>query len=237
MKNQVSHEGHRQRLKNRFLSSSLEDFEPHNILELLLFYSIPRQDTNEIAHDLINNFGSLRGVFDADFDELIKIKGIKENSATLIKLIPQVAKAYLVDGITNNMVYDHADKIGEYLVNLFIGEKNEVVYVLLFDNSFHLLDTVRLCEGSVNSAMITPRKILDEVYRMKSSMFVIAHNHPNGLPIPSVEDIETTLMLSSAFDWFNVALLEHFVIAGDKYSAIIHDTGHGKRMNSPSLKY
>ena len=237
MKNQVSHEGHRQRLKNRFLSSSLDNFEPHNILELLLFYSIPRQDTNEIAHDLLNHFGSLKGVFDADFSELIKIKGIKENSATLIKLIPQISRAYLLDKVSDDNLYDRADKIGEYLTSLYVGETVETVYILLLDNSYHLLNTVKLIEGNVNSAVITPKKIFDEICKVNATMFVLAHNHPNGLPLPSKEDLDTTEMLASAFDLFEVPLLEHFVIAGDKYCAIVHETGYGKNMNTPILKF
>lgn len=112
MKKELPHEGHRERLKNRFLTSSLDNFEPHNILELLLFYSIPRQDTNEIAHALLDRFGSLKGVFDADFSELIKIKGIKENSATLIKLIPQISRAYMFEEINKEKIFDHIDKVG-----------------------------------------------------------------------------------------------------------------------------
>ena len=154
----MTHDGHRERLKKRFLSSP-DSFEDHELLELILFYSIPRKDTNEIAHDLLNHFGSLKGVFDADFSELIKIKGIKENSATLIKLIPQISRAYLLDKVSDDNLYDRADKIGEYLTSLYVGETVETVYILLLDNSYHLLNTVKLIEGNVNSAVITPKKI------------------------------------------------------------------------------
>ena len=85
------HSQHRKRMKERFLLEGLEHFEPHNILELLLFYSVPQKDTNETAHLLIERFGSLRGVLDAPFEELCRVPGIKEHSATLIKLIPALA--------------------------------------------------------------------------------------------------------------------------------------------------
>ena len=109
----VSHEGHRQRLKNRFLTEGLDSFETHNILELLLFYSIPQRDTNGIAHKLLDTFGSLKGVFEADFEELIKIDGIKENTATLLKLIPEVARAYFHEEMDEQKIFDTAEKIGK----------------------------------------------------------------------------------------------------------------------------
>ena len=228
MKKELPHEGHRQRLKNRFLASSLDSFEPHN--------SVPRQDTNELAHSLIDRFGSLKGVFDADFKELIKVKGIKENSATLIKLIPQIARTYMLNEDLSGKVLDTVDAVGEYLVNLYIGATKEIIYILLFDANFKLLNTVKLIEGNINSSIIDPRKIFEEVARVNASMFVLAHNHPNGFAVPSMEDIETTTMLSSAFDMFSVDLLEHFVVAGDKFFPIIRETRSALNANSPKLK-
>ena len=96
------HEGHRDRLRQRFLQEGLENFQDHNVLELLLFYSIPRKDTNEEAHNLINRFGSLSGVFDASFEELCEVKGIGENSAALIKIMPELFKKYEVDIVRND---------------------------------------------------------------------------------------------------------------------------------------
>ena len=236
MKKELPHEGHRQRLKNRFLASSLDSFEPHNILELLLFYSVPRQDTNELAHELIDRFGSLRGVFDADFKELVKVKGIKENSATLIKLIPQIARTYMLDEDLSGRVLDTVDAVGEYLVKLYIGATKEIIYILLFDPNFKLLNTVKLGEGSINSSIVDPRKIFEEVAKVNASMFVLAHNHPNGYAVPSMEDIETTTILASAFDMFSVDVLEHFVVAGDKFFPIIRETRTALTANTPKLK-
>ena len=107
--NKSIHDGHRQRLKNKFLENGFLGFEPHNILELLLFYSIPRRDTNEIAHKLLNHFGSLKAVFNASFDELIQVDGIKENSATLIKMVPMIAREYVSNDLTENAVFDTAN--------------------------------------------------------------------------------------------------------------------------------
>lgn len=108
------HVGHRERLKNRFLNEGLDDFEKHNILELLLFYAIPRVDTNEIAHDLIREFGSLSEVMNANFDDLVKVDRITPNAAVLLKLIPSLARAYLTDKSPAGEVFDSAEKAASF---------------------------------------------------------------------------------------------------------------------------
>ena len=149
--NKNPHEGHRQRLKNRFNETGLDSFEDHNILELLLFYSIPRKDTNEIAHNLLEHFGTLRGVFDAEFEELLNVNGIKENSATLIKMIPAIAREYLASKHGKNKKFDTAEKLGDFLVDKYFGETREIVYAVFLNNSFEVLATVNIHEGTVNS--------------------------------------------------------------------------------------
>lgn len=223
------HEGHRSRLKSRFLEQGIDSFEAHNILELLLFYSIPRKDTNEIAHDLLENFGTLKGVFDADFNDLIKIEGIKENSATLIKLIPAIARAYATDKYSSNYIFDTAEKVGEFFLDKYIGEKNEIIYLLLLNNKYEMLDVVKLHEGSVNSAQISPRKVVDLVVKYNASMIILAHNHPDGNAYPSMEDIETTADLLATFNMVDVRLLEHYVVSNNDYYTIIHSTDNLKR--------
>lgn len=224
MKDTVSHEGHRQRLKNRFLNDGLSGFEKHNILELLLFYSIPQKDTNDIAHELLKTFGSLKGVFEADFNELIKVKGVKENTATLLKLIPEVARQYMLEEVDSEKVFDTVEKIGKYFIRKYIGEINEVVYMMLLDNGYKVINVVRLHEGSVNSSSISLRQIMTEVLKSNASMVVIAHNHPNGAPVPSMEDMNTTYSLKSTLSSYDVKLIEHILVAGNEYFPIMNET-------------
>ena len=226
--NKSIHDGHRQRLRNKFLKSGFDSFEPHNILELLLFYSIPRKDTNEIAHRLLNHFGSIRNVFNADFEELIKVDGIKENSATLIKMVPKIAQEYMNDSVRVGYTMDTAAKIGEYFVNKYVGEKREIVYIMLLNNRYELLAVEKIHEGSVNSAQISTREILKFVIKYNAATFVLAHNHPEGTVCPSMDDINTTAHIMSTFLNFEMDILEHFVVAGDQYCPIIY--------NTPSLK-
>lgn len=216
------HEGHRQRLKNKFIEHGFQGFEQHNILELLLFYSIPRKDTNEIAHDLLNTFGSLEGVFNAKFEELIKVEGIKENSATLIKMIPSIAREYLTDSYRDQVVFDDAETIANFLINKYVGETNEIVYAMFLNNKYELLGVEKMHEGSVNSSFISIRKLIDSVLKYNSSLVIIAHNHPDGTICPSMDDIETTTRLIDALNMIDAKLLEHFVIAGDQYCPILN---------------
>ena len=119
------HKGHRDRLKKRFLQSGIDDFEDHNKLELLLFYAIPQKDTNPIAHELLDTFGSLSNVLDAPFEELIKVKGISESSAVLLKLIPPLSRSYLNDKYKNGFVINSTEQAGEFLMPKFIGLTTE----------------------------------------------------------------------------------------------------------------
>lgn len=226
--NKSIHDGHRQRLKNKFIENGFVGFEPHNILELLLFYSIPRKDTNEIAHNLLNHFGSLKKVFSADFEELIKVEGIKESSATLIKMIPKIAQEYVALDLESVPVFDTANKIGQYFVNKYMDEKNEIVYAMLLNNKFELLSVDKIHEGSVNSAMVSMRKVLESVVRHNASMLILAHNHPNGSVCPSIEDIDTTSDLMTLFHAFGINLIEHFVVSGTEFCPIVHNTARIK---------
>lgn len=213
MKNEKNlHEGHRLRLKSRFLENGVSGFEPHNILELLLFYSIPRKDTNDIAHQLIKEFGSLSGVFDADVSELTKIDYITENSATLIKLIPAIAREYLIDKLMSTKKFSSLEHLKEYLISLFYGAQNECVYVLYLTNAYELISSEKIHEGSVNSSHLSTRRLIESVIKNNASMIILAHNHPKGSTLPSMEDVETTSRIQATLNMINVGLIEHFIV-------------------------
>ena len=182
------HKEHRIRVKNRFLAEGFDHFEPHNILEMLLFYAIPQKDTNELAHSLINRFGSLEKVFDASFEELMTVPGIKEHSATLIKMIPSLARVYYVEKNKAGESLADLDAWGQYFVNRYIGIEVETVFLLLLDNKFNIIECAKIHEGCVNSSAISIRKMAEIIFSKNASMVVLAHNHPSGLPIPSSDD-------------------------------------------------
>lgn len=215
------HEHHRERLKARFLRNGIDDFEPHNILELLLFYSVPRRDTNPIAHRLIDRFGSISAVFDADFNELVKVEGVGEHSASLIKLVPQLARRYMTELTSEKSQLDTVQKIGEYFVSKYIGETSETVYMLMLSSSYNVLGCELLHKGSVNSSYITMRAVIEHALAYNASMIVLAHNHPGGVTVPSSDDIRTTVIMSEALSVVDVRLIEHFIVAGGRYTPMM----------------
>ena len=215
------HKEHRIRVKNRFLAEGFDHFEPHNILEMLLFYAIPQKDTNELAHSLINRFGSLEKVFDASFEELLTVPGIKEHSATLIKMIPSLARVYYVEKNKAGESLADFDAWGQYFVNRYIGIEVETVFLLLLDNKFNIIECAKIHEGCVNSSAISIRKMAEIIFSKNASMVVLAHNHPSGLPIPSSDDLSTTQEILRAFRSLEIRLLAHIIVAGDQYVDIL----------------
>ena len=216
------HKDHRSRMKARFLRDGLEGFAPHEVLELLLFYAIPQKDTNPIAHRLLDRFGSLAGVFSAKEHELCEVEGIGEHAATLLRILMPAASYALADRTRRNTkIYRHLSAVGEYFVHRFMGAAEEAVYLMLLDNRYALIDCVKIHEGSVNSVAVTPRKLVERAYLSHAAMAVVAHNHPFGLAVPSSDDIDTTLTLKKAFDTMGITLLEHILVAGDRYAPLL----------------
>lgn len=215
------HKDHRKHTKDRFLSEGLDSFEPHNVLELLLFYSIPQKDTNETAHMLINRFGSLSAVFDAPYDDLLTVPGISEHSATLIKLIPAISRRYAMEKNSKVTKLSSIEDIGKYLVARYLGVTEETVLLLLLDNKFGLIDCVKVHEGSVNSSAITMRKLIETALFKRASMVVLAHNHPSGVAFPSSDDLFTTQQVKRAFDLVEIGMLAHIIVAGDTFTNIL----------------
>ena len=133
------HEGHRKRLRETFLKNGLDNFQSHNVLEMLLFYTIPRSDTNETAHRLMDRFGSLSAVLEAPVDELMKVKGVGERTAAFLHLIPEITRVYLKDKQENIKVLDTPEKVAAYLLPYFVGKTKENIVLLCLDNKLSLI--------------------------------------------------------------------------------------------------
>lgn len=210
------HAGHRKRLRERFIKNGLDNFEKHNVLELLLFNSVPRQDTNELAHRLMEEFGSLSGVFDAPVEELMKLDGIGENSAVLIKLIPAISKVYLDDKNTIGTLVRSTDESINFLLPKFIGETTELIYLLCLDNKSKVLGCPLMCRGDISSVNFTPRSVVEAAIKLGATSVILAHNHPRGLALPSKDDINTTNQLINTLTSVNIRFLDHIIVAGDE---------------------
>ena len=210
------HDGHRQRLIQRFLEEDLDNFEPHNVLELLLFYAIPRKDTNELAHVLIDTFGSLTGVFDAPYEELIKVAGIGPNTAALLKLVPSLTRTYYSSD-ARSVILDTSEKSGEYFLPYYIGQTEEVVRLACLDAGGKVISNQILHRGSANAAEVNLRKIVNIALRNNAMGVILAHNHPGGLPLPSEEDVATTKSIREALMPMGILLMDHIIVAGQDY--------------------
>ena len=219
------HKGHRDRLKKRFLEEGLDNFTDIQVLELLLFYVIPRRDTNPIAHALLNRFGSLTQVLEADVEELKKVEGIGQEAAIFLSLIPASGRYYMVDKAMQCKVLRTIDQCGEYLLPYFFGRKVETVFLLCLDAKCKVLCCKIVGEGSVNSAGISIRKIVETALGSNATSVVLAHNHPSGIAVPSVEDVQTTHRIAAALRAVEVHLADHIVVADDDYVSMVM-SGH-----------
>ena len=215
------HDGHRQRLKERFLRGGLDNFTDVQVLELALFYCIPRKDTNPIAHALLAHFGSLSQVLEASVEELQKVPGIGENTAIYLTMLTQVGRYYLVDRSQREVILPTIDKCGAYLVPHFFGRSVETVFLLCLDAKCKVLCCREIGQGSVNSAGISIRKIVEVALGANATTVVLAHNHPRGLALPSAEDIQTTRRVAAALRAVEVHLADHIVVADGDYVSMV----------------
>ena len=211
------HSGHRQRLKDRFPKEGLDSFEDLYVLELLLYYCIPQKDTNPIAHALLNHFGSLTAVFEATPEELTKVEGIGKNAATFLSLIHQVGRYYQIKRAEPGQILRTIEQCGRYLVPYFYGRENETVFLLCLDAKCKVLGCKMVGEGSVNSANIPIRRVVEIALNTNATTVVLAHNHPSGLALPSGDDIQTTLRLAKAMDAVEITLADHIVVADNDF--------------------
>lgn len=208
------HDGHREKMRRRFLTSGLESFADHEALELLLYYAIPRRDTNPIAHGLMERYGSLSAVMAAPVEDLQKVEGVGENAAVLLKLVPRLChKARLADAHSQELILNTASRAGAYLMEHFAGERNEVVYQLCLDRKGKLLTCKRLGEGGISSAPLDVRKLVENAILNNASAVILAHNHPSGVAAPSPEDFAATEQARMALDTIHVPLADHIVVA------------------------
>ncbi len=215
------HREHRQRTKQRFKEFGLDSFQDHEALELLLFYALPYKNTNGIAHELLNKFGSFSRVFGASRDDLMSISGIGDHAAILFELMPQIFRRYSVDLLSEQTRYDDRELLSEYVINHFIGQTKEHVQLFLFDAAMHRIDSIMLCEGGLNAVSVNSEAVAEHVFANRAASFVIAHNHPSGDTEPTFDDLCITRSVWHALAALNREMVEHYIISGGKCTPIL----------------
>jgi len=215
------HKGHRDRLKQRFLEEGLDNFTDIQVLELLLFYAIPVKDTNPIAHALLDRFGSLSQVLEADVEELKRVPGIKDHAATLLALVIDLCRYYQVNCAQKTEILATLDACANYLVPRFFGRTRETVFLLCLDAKCKVLCCKELGEGSVNTASISVRKVVETALSANATTVVLAHNHPSGIAVPSNEDVQTTGRIAAALQAVEIYLADHIVVADGDYVSMV----------------
>jgi len=213
----VLHEGHRQRVKNRFMAEGLDAFEEHQVLEMLLFFAIPMKDTNELAHRMLKEFGSLAGLFEADTREICRSCGVSENTAILVSMMPSLSRRYFKGKWGDKPVLNSSSKAGEYALGLFAGRTYEAFYVLCLDAQNRVNNAALVHEGTINEAPVYPRLIVETALRHQANSVILAHNHPGGSMQPSGADIEVTKKILIAIEAISIKVVDHIIVAGDKY--------------------
>ena len=209
------HAGHRQRAKEEFLTRGLAGLADHKVLELLLFYAIPQGDVNPLAHRLVEHFGSLSGVLNAPYEELVKVKGVGANTATLIRLLPAMAARYLEQSGELGDELSTSWHFQQLLMPLFLGARNEMAYLVCMDGKNKLLTYRMLGEGITDSVLITARKVLEVALACNASRVVLAHNHVSGIALYSAADVAATREVAKLLRQVDIELLDHYIIAND----------------------
>ena len=213
------HAGHRERMKAEFLARGLEGWPDHRVLELLLFYTIPQGDVNDLAHELVERFGSLAGVLDASVDELKKVKGVGDHTAVFLRMLPAVLGRYQGARTRLSAIINRPEEAYAWLEPYFFGARNEMVYVLCLDGKRQVLGVRKVAEGSIEMAEVNTRRIAEEAIGLRAAKIYVAHNHVSNLAIPSQADWLTTDVLRAALRPIGIELIDHLVfVDGDMVS-------------------
>lgn len=219
------HSGHRQRMKERILTGGLDGLADHEVLEVLLYFTVPRSDTNELAHRLIRHFGSLSQVLGADFEELKQVAGVGSNTAFMLTMLPGLLGRVERDRNRERPIFGATQAFGEYVCGLFVGETTETAFLLCLNANLQLINAVRLARGDVGSVRISVPQVVQTALRHKARVVVLAHNHPGGRLKASSDDLELTGRCQKALAQVNVKLMDHLIVGGDKYLSFL-DRGY-----------
>ena len=228
--NEKDSQGHRERIKEKFLKNGIDGFAEYEILELLLTYCIPRKDTKPIAKELLNKFKSLDNVFKADFDKLSAVDGLGKNSIAFLKLIGDLPSIIYKDELKNKKLVDketlkisNKDILLKYLRNKIGYEEIEKFYVLYLSSSNEVIEFEENSVGTLDRSSVYPREIYKKIINLNAKSVILAHNHPSDNITPSKCDIELTNEIAKGLKNFGALLIEHIIITRDSYFSFLEE--------------
>lgn len=219
-----THDGHRSRLRAQFRESGMDSLSSVQVLEMLLFHSVPRVDTNPLAHRLLDRFGRLPEVLDANFEQLRSVEGVSENTATLILFAAQLMRRYQREKVRDLTIFNSLEEMGHYLQAQFANEGNEKLRIMCLNNRGKLLNCSVISEGSVSATSVNVRLLIETALRYPTTAVVMAHNHPAGFAFPSWEDYDCTIQVRKALEPLDIRLVDHLVFSQDDFVSMRQST-------------
>ena len=215
------HKEHRKRLKEKYRKGGLDILSFHEKLELLLFYSIPRKDTNEIAHELEQKFdGSLANIFEASDKRLKEVHGVGDETVLFIRFLTDITRHYNIELANKPMETVGKEFHEKYLIAHYTGKRKEEVVLLTLNNRMERISGDIIYVGHVNSTKVDTHKMVQIALNNNASSVIVAHNHPDGYDYPSPEDMTTTRRLVRLFNDIGINFIEHYVVSDTKISGI-----------------
>lgn len=209
--------GHRKRLRQRFCSAGTDALLEHEVLELLLTYAIPRRDVKSLAKALLGAFGSLKGILDAEPEELTYIDGIGDRSATLLKLVKEIGALYLRQKAMEKRQIACTSELLDYCKTILGGKRDEEFCVIYLDTQNQIIDIETVQRGIVNQAVVYPRQVLEKALRKKAAAIILAHNHPSGHVRPSDADIRLTRTIQETAKLLDILVHDHIIIGENRF--------------------
>ena len=218
------HSGHREKMRDRFINDKgFENFEDHQILELLLFYANSRSDTNPLAHTLLDEFGSLKGVLEARPEQLMQVKGIGKQQAVLLSMVVPLTRVWHRCAMESPNRIGNSREAENYCLSILAGERTERFYVVSLNAKCKVLGRRKISEGSLSEVSAYPRMVMETALNYNAHSVLLCHNHPGGTCAPSPEDVSSTIQLQRLLNGVGILVLDHIIVAGDRtYSMIQH---------------
>lgn len=207
-----AYSGHRGRLRQKLAKHGLDGFLPHEVLELLLTYAIPRKDTKPLAWALLKKFGSLAAVLDAEEKQLCEVDGIGPHAAQFLRLLREVVKSYSLAQVKESTVLNSPQQVLAYCKASLSNRRVECLEVLCLSIRGTLINTQVIATGSLGTVMVSPRQVIECALKANAKSVILVHNHPSGDANPSKEDIAVTHTIINAASYFDIKIADHIII-------------------------